>query len=684
MRGLTHRFKSPATIFRALKEDDDSSGDEKANKSGGKKVKNLRPPKLKSNWPPHLEKHHKELSERYPGRDFKTPIKTAINLLHALNLDEVACSALDDEGVIANMVSELETKNMHFGEELRGRGAFLISIFKRLAELDDKAPAQEFLRLCDENAKRQLAETEAYDDIAKLPPARPNLDRNQAKRVRELFIGHVKNTIKGDPKAYVTVLMPLIQGCPPSARDKVLELLADNKVFKACKKSLKLAAAVAELQTISPAARRQVDAPLALLVVAINLAMDEVPEPREMASDSSQNPKVIALFAEVEKSLGEQQFDLQTLVAVLCPGKDTTQSQAGFVAGLMRHLIQGAHHREELFDFQDFLSATLLSGMPAKYVQWLTNPAVGTCRTAFDVQRLVEAMEYMARMTGMEIPQLMSLQGLANIVSGDIRNTEYIEPAIKEELKRTGSLRQFRQRLKKVEDEARESVNRIAASFNKSDQIEEDTGRWYVEHAWPSQAKLDTARRNAEETRAQQRLQDALKSTSADVRDAIKDMALAFDWEQKLTCAKSLASKLERGMLDVQKVAGELAAIGTPAAIRLIGGVAATLPLDSARAFLVTAHEHQREALQTNEFAIDFVGIWYATRASMTTDEFKVVTITRDLINFLAELGQQQALPSTYLIQIQMKKWVAGPLAHLRLPFSPAQQQAQALIKKMH
>ncbi|KWT74932.1 MULTISPECIES: hypothetical protein [unclassified Variovorax] len=536
MEALTRRF-APSKIFKTFKEDDDSSGDEKANKGGSKKVKNLQPPKLKSNWPPHLEKHYNELSALYPGRDFKTPIKTAITLLHALNLDDAACDVLHDEHVIENMVIELKAKTMRFGERLTGRGTFLVPVFRLLVKLDVKA-ARQFHFLCDPAAKDLRAGTEEYRLIETLPPAQPASDRKQAKRERDLYMDKVKSTINGDPKAYATQLVLLIQGCPPSARDKVLNLLANVKVSTACRKSRELAAAVDGLQGMIPAERGQVDTTLALLVVDINLAMAEAEGPGKREFDFLQDPKIVALFAKLEKGLGEQQFDLGTLIATLCPGERTTASQAKFVTGLMGHLIQGAHDRGELFDFQGFLSATLLSGMPGRCAKWLANSAVGTCRTAVDVGRLVDAIEQVGYMSGMEISHWAPLGLWASIVGSDIGNSHYIKPHIKEELEHTGLLGELRKRLQDVDDNSRKSISLLAAGFNAVDQLEKDRER-SIELATASH----TAQRQAKEEKEQQRLQDALKSASVEVRGAIEDMGSISSWDEMLSCAKSVSDK---------------------------------------------------------------------------------------------------------------------------------------------
>ena len=671
MRGLTHRFKSPATIFRALKEDDDSSGDEKANKSGGKKVKNLRPPKLKSNWPPHLEKHHKELSDLYPGRGFKTPIKTAINLLHALDLDEVGCNALQHQGIIVSMVIELKAETMRFGEKLTARGAFLVPIFQLLVKLDVKA-AQRLHLLCDMKTKDLLAETEEYRHIETLPPAKPAVESNQAKRERDLYIDRVKSTIDGDPRAYATLLVPLIKGCPPSARDKVLKLLANDKVSTACQRPCELSVAVRGLQEMAPAEQGQVDPALALLVVDINLAMAEAEGPGKRDFDFLQDPKVVALFAKVEKGLAEQQFTLGTLIATLCPGERTTALQAKFVTGLMGHLIQGAHDREELFDFKGFLSAALLSGMPGRCAKWLANSAVGTCRTAVDVERLVEAIEYGAELTGMEIAHWQPLALWASIVGSDIGNSNYIKPRIKEDLEGTGLLGQLQKRLQVVEYKSRESINRLAVISNTSDQMEKDRAR-SVELATASH----TAQRRAKEEKEQQLLENALKSASVEVRGAIEDLGSTSDWDKKLSCAKSISDKLQSGKLDVKKVAGDLAAINGPAAMQLMGAVAATLPPDSALALLVAAHKYRPESLHTPEFANGLVDFWYQVRRRMDMGEAAIAT---DLIDFLGKLRENNALSSTYLMKIRMKERIAGPLA---LPSTPTQRQVKQLINNM-
>lgn len=670
MESLTRRFKS-STIFKTRKEDDDSSGDERASKGGGKKVKNLQPPKLKSNWPPHLEKHHKELSGRYPGRDFKTPIKTAIDLLHALNLDEAACGVLQERHVIENMVNELKEKTMRFGEKLTGPGNFLVPVFKLLVKLDVKA-AQQFHLLCDPTAKDLLAETEEYRLIETLPAAQPASDRKQAKREKDLFIDKVKSTINGDPKAYGTQLVLLIKGCPPSARDKVLKLLANDKVSTACGKPGELAAAVEGLQGMAPAEPGQIDTALALLVVDINLAMAEAEVPGRRDFDFLQDSKVVALFEKVERSLGEQQFDLGTLIATLCRGERTTASQAKFVAGLMGYLIQRAHDRKEPFDFKGFLSATLLSGMPGRCAKWLANSAVGTCRTAADVERLVDAIEYGAELTGMEIAHWQPLGLWANIVGNDIGSSNYIKPKIKEELESTGLLGQLQQRLRVVEDKSRTSINRLAVIANTSDQMEKDTTR-FAELATASA----TAQRQEKEEKEQQFLQDALKSASVEVRGAIENMGSISSWNEKLSCAKSISDKLQSGELDVQKVAGDLAAIIAPAAMQLIGAVAAMLPPDRALALLVAAHKYRPESLHSPEFANGLVDFWYQARRRMGMGE---VAIAKDLIDFLAKLGQNEAVPNVYLIQVRMKRQIAGSAA---LPSSPVRGQVEQLIDNM-
>ncbi|MGK6309029.1 hypothetical protein [Variovorax sp. DT-64] len=671
MEALTRRFKS-STIFRARKEDDDSSGDEKATKGGGKKVKNLQPPRLKTNWPPHLEKHHKELSDRYPGGDFKTPIKTAINLLHALNLDDVACNVLRDQQVIENMVIELKAKTMRFGEKLSGQGAFLLPVFKLLVKLDVKA-AQQFHLLCDRTAKDLLAGTEEYGLIETLPPAQPAFDRTEAKHERTLYIDRVKSTIDGDPKAYGTQLVLLIQGCPPSARDKVLTLLANHKVSTACKKSRELAAHVEKLQGMSPVERGQVDTALALLVLDINLAMAGAEGPGKQEFDFLHDPKIVALFAKVEKGLREQQFDLGTLIATLCPGERTTASQAKFVTGLMGHLTQGAQDLGELFDFQGFLSATLLSGMPGRCAKWLANSAVGTCRTAGDVERLVRAIEYGAELTGMEIAHWHPLGLWANIVGNDIGSSNYIKPKIKADLEGTGLLGQLQQRLQVVEDKSRKSINRLAVISNTSDQMEKDTAR-SVELATASH----TAQRRAKEEKEQQLLENALKSASVEVRSAIEHLGSISGWNDKLSCAKSIADKLQSGELDVQKVAGDFAAIIAPAAMQLMGAVAAILPPDSALALLVAAHKYRPESLHTPEFAEGLVDFWYQARRRMDLGE---VAIATDLIDFIAKLRQNNALSSTYFIKIRMEQRIAGSAA---LHSSPVQDQVTRLIRDIN
>jgi hypothetical protein len=669
MEAKTRGLFSSSKIFKPFKDDDDSSSDEKANKGGGKKVKNLQPPrKPKSKWPPHLEKLHNELSGRYPGRDFKTPIKTAINLLHALDVDEAVCDALQDEGVIVDMVNELQAKTMRFGEKLTGRDAFLVPTFKLLVKLDVKA-AQQLHLLCDTKAKKPLERTEEYQWIETLPPAGPALDRKQAKREKGLFIDRVESTIKGDPKAYGTQLLLLIQGCPPSARGKVLKLLANDKVSTACKSHRELDAAVAGLQAMMPDERGQVDTALALLVADINLAMAEAAVPGRRDFDFLQDPKVVALFAKAEKSLGEQQFDLDTLIATLCRGERTTAPQAKFVAGLMGHLIQGAHDRNELFDFQGFLSATLRSGMPGRCAKWLANSAVGTCRTALDVERLVEAMEQVGNMTGMEIGHWMSLGLLATVVGGDIGNSNYIKPHIKAELEKTGSLEKFQQRLQDVDENSRNSISRLAAGFNTPDQVERDTAQ-YVELATAHTARLQ----KEEEKKEQQRRQDVLKSVSVDVRGAIEVMGSISSWDERLSCAKSISDKLRSGELDVQKVAGDLAAVNTAAAMHLMGAVAATLPSDSALALLVAAHKYRPESIQTSSFVNAFIDTWYRARGRMD------VANTTDLIDFLAELSQNNVLSTTYLMKIRMREWNAGSPA---LPSTPEQQQVKQLINNM-
>jgi hypothetical protein len=471
MEALTRRLAT-FKIYKALKEDDDSSGDEKANKGGGKKVKNLQPPrKPKSKWPPHLEKHYNELSARYRGRGFKTPIKTAINLLHVLNLDETACDVLHDEHVIENIVIELKAETMQFGEKLTGRGAFLVPVFKLLVKLDVKA-AQQFHLLCDETTKDLLATTNEYGFIEKLPPAQPAFDRKQANLQRDLFIDKVESTIKGDPtaKAYATQLLLLVRGCPPSARKEVLKLLANDKVSEVCKESAELAAAVEALQGMIPAERGQVDTSLALLLFDINVAMARATVPGRRDFDFLQDQEVVALFAKLEKSLGEQQFDLTTLIATLCPGKLTTASQAKFVTGLMGHLIQGARDREEPFDFLGFLSATLLSGMPGACAKWIANSAVRTCQSAADVERLVKAIEDAGQRSGMKIAQRMLLGLWADIVGSDIRSSKYIDLNIKGELERTGLFNELLQRLQDVEERSRQSNRQLAAAFNAPDQ----------------------------------------------------------------------------------------------------------------------------------------------------------------------------------------------------------------------
>jgi hypothetical protein len=464
MENISLRFVS-SKIFKSLKREDDSSGDEKATKGGGQTVKNLRSPRLKSKWPLHLEELRNELSGNFP-ETFEGPIKTAIQLLHALDVNEATCDALQQAGSVAGMVLELKAGTMRFGGELQGGKAFLASIFKLLIQRDVEA-AQRLYFLCDATAKNLLEMTEEYKDIEALPPV-PAFDRHQAKRETALYIDHVRRTLK-NPKAYFTVLMPLIRGCPPSARDKVLRLLGKDKDFNAAlQKSPKLAAAVDELQTISPTAKRQSEARLALLVVTINPAIDEMLNTCKGVSDFWQDERTVALFAEVENGLSEQQFDLQALIATLCPGEETTLAHTVFVAGLMKHLIQGAHAREKLFDFQGFLAATLHAGMPGRCARWLANSAVGTCRTIVDVGGLVEAIEQAGKMSRLDIANWMTLGLWADIVSGDIDNEKYIQPALKGELESTGMLDPYSRRLQVVKDKSKESISRLAAAVNKS------------------------------------------------------------------------------------------------------------------------------------------------------------------------------------------------------------------------
>ncbi|VTU22520.1 hypothetical protein H4CHR_01005 [Variovorax sp. PBS-H4] len=689
MEALTRRF-ARSKIHKPLKEDDDSSGDEKANKGGGKKVNNLHPPKLKSNWPPHLKNLCTELSERYPVRDFKTPIKTTINLLHALKLDEAACDALRDEGVIVDMVNELQAKTMRFGEKLAGRDAFLVSTFKLLVKLDVKA-AQQFHLLCDAKSKDSLARTDEYRLIETPPSAQPAFDRKAAKRELDLFIDKVKSKIKGDPKAYGAQLLLLIQGCPPSARGQILKLLANEKVSKACEKNFELAAAVARLQKMTAEERGQVDTALALLVVDINFALAEAEAlvgrqefdafKNTKVIDFLQDPKVIELFANVEKSLGEQQFDLETLIATLCRGERTTTSQAKFVAGLMGHLIQSAQERNELFDFCGFLSAMLLSGVPAKFVKWLANSAVGTCRTTGDVERLVEAIEQVGDMTGMEIPQWMALGLLATVVGGDIGNPKYIKPSIKEELETAGLLPQFQQRLQGVYDKSRVSNIRLAASFNMPDQMERDKAEY---------AKLEaahTARAQEKKSKEeQQRREDVLMSVSGDVRGALDLMASNPAWDKKLEYAAAMSMQLQKQPFLIQQVVDDLVAVGTEGAAEFLGVLTAMLLADGESEL---SHEMLIMTLKKSQLsykvAAGLVGTWYETqfRADQSSLEMITIRLCDALLLLKNEEMNLSQLSSFYTeCQIAMKRSAIGFTETYAL--TPDQRQVLQKIKSLN
>lgn len=664
-------------IYKTLK-DDDSSGDEKANEGGDKKVKNLQPLKRKSNWPPHLEKLYNELSALYPERDFKTPIKTAIKLLHALDVDEAVCGALRDEGVIVDMVNELQAKTMRFGEKLSGRDAFLLPIFKLLVKLDGNAAKQLHL-LCDAKARDLFTRTEEYQHIATLSPVRPAFDRDQAKREMGLFIDRVKGTIKGDPKAYGTQLLLLVQGCPPSARGKVLKLLANDKVSTACNSNPELAAAVVGLQAMTPDEKGQVDTALALLVADINLAMAEAGMPGRGDFDFLQDPKVVALFAKVEESLAEQQFNLDALIATLCPGKLTTATQAKFVAGLMGHLIQSAHDRSELFDFQGFLSATLRSGMPGRCATWIANSAVRTCQTAYDVERLVEAMEQVSNMTGLEIGHWMSLGLLATVVGGDIGNPKYINPSIMAKLKEKESLDKLQQRLRDVDENSRDSISRLTAGFNPPGQMEKEIAR-NVELS-----KAQTERLKEEEKKKeQQRRQEVLKSVSVDVQSALDLMASIPGWDDKLQYAAAMSKKLQKNSFAIQQFVGELVAVGTDNAAEFLGVLTAMLLADGKpKLFDEMLIATLGKSRLPQKVAAGLVGTWYATqaRAGRTT-----LAITTDLCAALSQLEDAQIDPrNRYDLYTQCKEAMRRYALGFKqgYEFTPADRQVLSSIKSL-
>lgn len=625
--------------------DDDSSDEEKKTDKAGKNAKNLRPPKLSSKWPPHLKELHGKFSATHPA----PALDAAIELLHALQLDAAACTDLRRSGVISDVLKELEGGHMHFGEVLTGRPSFLIPLFTFLVSPKNIQAAKRLVQLCDPGVMPMLIHTEAYDYMQALLQTEGK-EAKGAKREKELFIANVERKIKGGADVCATQLEPLIRGCPASAQKSVLKLLESKVVKEACVQSSELADAIEKLR-MPPAAWSKAKVRLPNLVERINSAMSAA-----ALGDHSTGLQLLAhdevstLFGEVDMGLSQKDFDLQTLIAMLCPGKYTTQLQAKFVAGLMGRLIQGAHAREEPFDFRGFLSAALHSGMPGLCAKWIAGPAVQALRSAEEAEQFVTALEQMIYDdAGMGTPQLTALQQLVSIVSSDIAAAKHLEA----DLSRTNSLGALQKRLEEAKENSIKRIVELSAASNAPGELENDMAR-DREAAQKLSAKLEKER-----TKLRQEQKEAvLASLSADALAALK--ALRLDWDEKLKFAAAMSQKLQKSPLSIQEVVAELVNVGTEDAAEVLGVLAAMLLADgksdlSDEMLIATLGKSDLPY----KVAIGLVGTWYATQTragqptlDATTDLCKALSRLKDV-----DINWSQ-LSALYLqCQISMRQW---------------------------
>ena len=405
--------------------DEDSSGEEKKPSNTHKPHKSPITPRLSAKWPRHLRALYEDLSATDPVPE----VGTAIELLHALKLDTHACNALCTAGVVAKIIDELKHDKMRFREVLTSRPSLSISIFQRLVMLDVHA-ARRFVRLCSPKLQPHLYETHAFIYMHDQLQRESSFLHTEAKRERDLFVEKVAMKIKEGSKVCAEELAPFIRGCPESARQKVLKLLANDEVHRACaleSPPYELTNAIHKLE--GGAHRSKADPELCLLLVRIDTVMSEVEahahkEAKARKEKSSglrclTDDKVIALIMEVGDGVKSERPDLQTLITSLCPGERTTQAQAKFVAGLMGHLIRGAHERHEPIDYEGLVSAALRSGMPRSCTQWIAGPVVDALPRAEEAERLIAALEAIIAKEAPQLSKVLTFPQSATIVSDD-------------------------------------------------------------------------------------------------------------------------------------------------------------------------------------------------------------------------------------------------------------------------
>jgi hypothetical protein len=404
---------------------EDSSGEDKKPSNRYHALKSPLSPRLSAKWPRHLKALYEDLSATDPVPE----VGTAIELLHALKLDTHACNALCTAGVVAKMIDELKHDKMHFREVLTSRPSFSVLIFQRLVTLDVHA-ARRFVRLCSPKLQPHLYETHAFVYMHDQLQRESSFLHTEAKREKDLFVEKVAMKIKEGSDVCAKELAPFIQGCPESARQKVLKLLANDEVHRACASESPPYELTDAIRNLEVGARRNKASPeLGLLLVRIDTVMSEVEadankEAKARKEKSSglrclMDDKVIALIKEVEDGVKSHRLDLQTVIARLCPGERTTQAQAKFVAGLMGHLIQGAHERHEPIDYERLLSAALQSGMPRSCTMWIAGPVVEALPSAEEAKRLITAMEAIITNEAPQLSKALTFPPSATIVSDD-------------------------------------------------------------------------------------------------------------------------------------------------------------------------------------------------------------------------------------------------------------------------
>ena len=506
------------------------------------------PPRLT----PHLESVRKNLSMRHATEE----VAVAVELLRILKLDAGACEQLGQCGVIDDILDAMSREELTFQDVLSGPAKVLIPIFEHLVAVDAHA-AKRFVRVCNEKVQPLIVETAAYQCMQALIQSNSKEIDKEAKRETDMFIATVTQKIADGPDVCAKQLERFVRGCPESARKELAELLTSSVVTQACKQSPGLTAAVGEFQ--QPVEWNEAELEVSMLALEISNATSPPGLARAGGPERLADDRINSLYRKIEDRLS-QGLNLRDLLAKLCPGNQTKEPQAKFVAGLLGRLVKQAHQQGKPFDYRNFFSMALLSGMPGNMAKHLAGAAVQAIATAEEAGELIEGLKSVIGEAGMEIGHLHALQRLAAVIAHHVQNAKHLDEA----LRAAGSWPKLESVLAGIETETTKKIQTLAALSNHPDELLRDKER---------SAKV---------------AEDASRVLAArEVEAAVDLVARPGSYKTLPEVARQFAAKVASGQLDIGHVVEELsrqyeidkgqAAIGKQHADTFLGIVAAKL-----------------------------------------------------------------------------------------------------------